>query len=112
MLQAKPGNGPPQPLGFGGIQCSNTLIKVDVAIGTCAGAARPHDQKCGRAAGEALADVRTTGLLTNGVQLQIKQQVGNSTDPFPLRGFDAQPLRFEHGLKRSIHTLDVPLNQE
>ena len=35
-------------------------------------------------------------------EVQVEQQVGHSTDALPLRGFDAQPLGFEHGRTGSM----------
>ena len=39
--------------------------------------------------------------------VQVQQQVGHGADPFALRGFDAQPLRLEHGEVSSMHDLTV-----
>ena len=97
VLEAKAGDRFPQPFRFGGIELTNALVEIDVAVGAGAGAARPHDQKGGGAASEALTDVGAAGFLADRVQLQVEQQVGNGADPFPLRGFDAQPLGLEHG---------------
>ena len=97
MLEAQTLGGFPEPFGLGGIQFAHALIEIDVAIGAGARAARAHDQKGGRAAGEAFPDVGAAGLLADRVQVQVQQQIGNSADALPLRGFDAQPLGLEHG---------------
>jgi len=75
--------------GLGGIKGPDRAVKVDVAIGAGPGAARAHDQECGRAAGETFTDVGTTGLLANRVQLQIEQQIGNCPNPLPLGSLNA-----------------------
>ena len=97
MLQAQAGHRFPKPLWFGGIQRTHALVEVDIAVGACAGAARPHDQKRGCAACKALPDVGAARFLADRVQVQVQQQVGHGADTFALRGFDAQPLGLEHG---------------
>ena len=97
MLEAQARHRLAEPFRFRGVERTDALVEIDVAVGAGAGAARPHDQKGGGAASEALADVGAAGLLANRVQLEVEQQVGDSADPFPLRGFDAQPLGLEHG---------------
>ena len=97
MLEAQTGHRFTEPLRLGGVQFTDALVEIDVAVRAGAGTARPHDQKGGGATGEALADVGTAGLLADRVQLQVEQQVGDRADPLPLRGLDAQPLGLEHG---------------
>ena len=97
MLKAQALGGLAEPYGLGGIQLTNALVEVDVAVRAGASAARAHDQKSGRTAGEAFPDVGATGLLADRVQVQVQQQIGNGSDALPLRGFDAQPLGLEHG---------------
>ena len=97
VLQTQTRHRLPEPFRFGGVELTDALVEVDVAVRAGAGAARAHDQKSGRPPGEAFPDVGATGLLADRVQVQVQQQIGNSTDAFPLRGFDAQPLGLEHG---------------
>ena len=96
MLQPEAGHRFTQPHRFGWIQCPNAFVEVDVAVGAGACAARPHDQKGGCSPREAFPDVRAAGFLADRVELEVKKQVGNSSDAFPLRGFDAQPVRFQN----------------
>ena len=97
MLEPQALGGFAEPFGLGGIQLPHALIEVDVAVGAGASAARAHDQEGGRPPGEAFPDVGAAGFLADRVQLEVQQQVGDSADSFPLRGFDAQPLGLEHG---------------
>ena len=97
-------DGFPEPFGLGGIQFAHALIEIDVAIGAGARAARAHDQKGGRAAGKAFADVGAARLLADRVELEIQQEIGYGTDPLTLGGFHTQPIRLlQVGLLNWVH---------
>jgi len=106
MLKPQTRHRLPEPFRFGGVELTDALVEVDVAVRAGAGAARAHDQKGGRPPGEAFPDVGAAGLLADRVQVQVQQQIGNSADALPLRGFDAQPLGLEHGRTGSIPDLN------
>ena len=105
MFEPKPGDRLPEPLGFGWVEFSDALVEVDIAVGTGAGAAGPHDQERRGPSGKAFADIRAACLLANSVQLEVQQQVGHLANALALGGFDAQPVRFLNGrhLLKSPH---------
>ena len=97
MLEAQTGHRFTKPFRFRGVERTNALVEIDVAVGASTGAARPHDQKGGGATGKAFADVGAAGFLADRVQVQVEQEISNGADALPLRCFDAQPLGLEHG---------------
>ena len=104
MFEPKPGYGLPEPLGFGWIEGADAFVEVDVAVGTGAGAAWPHDQEGGGPSRKAFADIWAACLLANRVQFQVQQQVSDLANALSLRGFDAQPVRLLNGR----HLLGLP----
>lgn len=88
MVQVHPPHGFGQASWFGWIEGFGLLLKVDIAIGTGAGAGGTHNQKRGCSRIKAFADIGTGGLFANRVQPQIAQNTFDVTDPFPLRCFN------------------------
>jgi hypothetical protein len=97
MAQGQPCHGGAEPLRFRRVEGADAAVEINVAVRAGAGAARAHDQEGRCAAGEALADVGTAGLLADGVELQVQQQICHRPDALPLGSFHTQPVGFRHG---------------